>query len=76
MVGKAKHAQSPPIPANPPDLPYFTAAMQALSYMVQVLNVEKKGKLIKYYMHYNIFISTSCIAIHCNSVVSKLHMEP
>ena len=77
MVGKAKHTQS--ICTNPPDLTRFMAALQVIPGMVLELNVEKKEKTMKYYnniMHYTLFISTSHIAIHCNSVVSKLHMEP
>jgi len=41
---------SPLIPANPSDIPHFRAAMQAIPGMVLELNVEKKAKLIKYYM--------------------------
>ena len=76
MVGKAKQTQSPLIPANPPGLPHFTAALQAIPGMVLELNVEKIEKWIKYSMYCTIFISTSYIAIHCNLVVGKLHLEP
>lgn len=82
MAGKANHTQSLLICTNPPDLPHFTAALQAIPGMVLEMNEEKKKKVDKilyalyylyfYFIHSNTLQLDGCIRVAHGAMKLKL----